>query len=84
MYIFVSPLGGYQPDPPQQTTAKVTGSHTQDIFKDNATFIYSLSCFSRFILFQSLFCLLMSLSLSISPFFISISEFVGLQVFWER
>ena len=84
MYNFVSPLSGYQPGPPQQTTAKVMRSHTQDIFKVNATFIYSLSCFSHFILFQSLVLfLILSLPVSFS-FFISISEAVGLEGLWER
>ena len=54
MHIFVLSLSDYQPDSLQQNTAMVMGSHTQDIFKDNVTFIYSLSCFSHFIFFQSL------------------------------
>ena len=52
--IFLSPPTGSQQDLPQQITPKVISSHTQDIVKDNATFSYTLSCFSHFILFQSL------------------------------
>ena len=78
MYIFVSPPSGYLPDPPQQTTAKVMRSHKEDIFKDSATFIYSLSCFAHFILFQSLVLPFVVFLPIPSSFFISMPEVVGL------
>ena len=82
MHIFVSLLSGYQPGPLQQNTVKVMRGHIQHIFKDNFTFIYCLSCFSHFVLFQSLVLSLVSLLVSFS-FSISILEMGGLLAFWE-